>query len=84
MRMLYLLLIGSLAACTALPTNDVQQVDEAVAVSCVQNLPPSPGFHTDSELKAMPDYQAVIVLLSERIEHEIYEAKLAAALEACR
>jgi hypothetical protein len=32
----------------------------------------------------MPDYEAVIVLLSERIQREIYERELEAALEACR
>lgn len=84
MRLICLLLAASLTACAALPTNEVQAVDKAVAVPCVQNLPPTPGFHTDSELKAMPDYQVVIILLSERIQREIYEHQLEAALEACR
>jgi ketol-acid reductoisomerase len=84
MRLVCLFLATSLTACGTLPANEVQVVDKAVAVSCVQNLPPTPGFHTDTELKAMPDYQVVIILLSERIQREIYEAKLTAALQACQ
>jgi hypothetical protein len=82
--MLYLLLVTLLTACAALPAPDVQVVDKAVAVSCVQNPPLTPRFKTDAELKAMPDYELVITLLSERIQREIIESELGAALEACK
>ncbi len=87
MKVIVLLLAASLTACAAQPARDVQAVqvvDKAVAVSCVQNPPPSPRFRTDSELKAMTDYDVVITLLAERIQREIYQSELEAALVACK
>jgi hypothetical protein len=80
----FLVLAALLSACTTTPAHDVQVVDQAVAVSCVDNPPATPRFHTDSELKAMPDYELALTLLSERIEREIYESKLVALLQACK
>jgi len=88
MRIALILLSALLSACGTLPAHEVQkevqQVDKAIAVSCVVNMPTIPDFKTDSELKAMPDYEVVITLLSERIRCEIYESELAAALQACK
>lgn len=83
MRAIALLLAASLAACAAQPTHELQVVDKAVAVSCVQNPPANPRFSTDSELKAMTDYAVVITLLAERVQREIYQSELEAALQAC-
>ncbi len=83
MRIVLMLLPALLSACGTLPVHDVQEVDKAVAVSCVANMPTTADFRSDSELKAMPDYEVVITLLSERIRREIYESEMKAALQAC-
>jgi hypothetical protein len=49
----------------------------------VQNPFLSPHFKSDSELKALTDYEVTITLLSERIRREIYQGELEAALKAC-
>ncbi|HEY7985327.1 MAG TPA: hypothetical protein VIE17_00230 [Methylophilaceae bacterium] len=84
MKIILMLMTAFLSACGTAPVRDVQLVDKAVAVSCVENPPAIPGFKTDSELKAMPDYEVMITLLSERIRREIYESELEAVLQACK
>lgn len=62
----------------------VTTVNKAVAETCVKEMPEKPKLHTDAEIKKMPDYQATITLIVERVKMEIYEDKLESALEACR
>lgn len=64
--------------------HDIQIAKVPVAVSCIDKAPAKPVLHTDAEIKAMPDYEATITLLMDRIKREIYENNLEAALAGCQ
>jgi hypothetical protein len=54
-----------------------------IQVPCVDQLPTKPKLHTDAEIKAMPEYDAVIALLMDRIDSAVYVEQLEAVLEGC-
>ncbi len=60
------------------------QVNKAVAVSCVKEIPTMPKIHTIDELLAMPPYQFVTTLHTERLKLQIYADEMTAALQACK
>lgn len=85
MRLVIVLLTILLTGCLASPpiVKPIGSVDRAVAVSCVTSLPTKPTLHTDAEIKAMSDYDAIITLIIERVKMEIYQTKLEVVLAGC-
>ena len=81
---LIILLAMFLVGCNGAIVKDVQLVKIPVAVPCVDQLPQAPTLRTDAELKALPDYQAVLALIQDRIKREIYESQLEAVLKGCQ
>jgi hypothetical protein len=77
------LAICLLVGCTSAPTIP-ETVNIPVRVSCIDQLPEKPKLHTDAEIKAMPDYEAIMTLLADRVEDAIYRGQMEAVMEGCR
>jgi hypothetical protein len=72
-----------MTGCTSAPTIP-ETVQIPVRVSCIDHLPEKPKLHTDAEIKAMPDYEAILTLLADRVEDAIYRGQMEAVMEGCR
>jgi hypothetical protein len=68
--------------CTSAPTvPDTVQIP--VRVPCIAQMPDKPKLHTDAEIKAMPDYEAILTLLADRVEDAIYRGQMEAVIAGC-
>ncbi len=76
-----MLLIGCAAP---ILKHDIQKVDIPITVTCIVDEPVKPKLHTDTEIKAMSDYSAIIALLLDRVYQFKYESELEASLAGCR
>lgn len=62
----------------------LQTVEVPVIVPCVYDMPEKPQLTTDAEIKAMPDYQAVMELIINQIRRDIYILQLEATVQGCK
>jgi hypothetical protein len=69
---------------TGCATTPPQLPPRIIQVPCVDQLPTKPKLHTDAEIKAMPEYDAVIALLMDRIDSAVYVEQLEAVLANCK
>lgn len=89
-KTILLLLPIWLAACAvqqpkpAEPPPAPSQVNKAVTVSCVKDIPVMPNIYSKEELLAMPPYKFVTALHADRLKLQKYADELSAALIACR
>lgn len=81
---LALLLTGCASLGSAPGIQPIKTVNKSVAVSCVKDAPTAPKLHTDAEIKAMGDYEAVLTLFDDRIKQAIYTMLLEAVVEGCK
>jgi hypothetical protein len=65
------------------PLNPIE-VKVPISVPCIVDLPVSPSFITDEELKKLKDGNFVSALHVDRMKRQDYEAELEAVLIACR
>ena len=88
MNKLCIVVLLALSGCASNPSPHVPlppvTIKVPVPFSCIDALPEKPRFHSDAELKAMNDFTIAITLLTERINREIYEARLETVLDGCR
>jgi hypothetical protein len=66
------------------PPQAPSQVNKAVTVSCVKEMPVMPNIHSREELLAMAPYNFVTTLHADRLKLEKYADELSAALQACK
>jgi hypothetical protein len=79
-----IILLATLAGCSG-PLRIPTEVKVPVPIACVDpaDRPQRPELVTDAELLAMDYYKRTLALWADRIERQIYQAKLEAVVEGC-
>ena len=77
-----MVIIAITTGCANLPSVPTETLIP-VPVQCYDRMPDKPGFATDAELSAMPDYALVLSLAKERLTASVYIADLEAKLLGC-